>query len=104
MKNIVYLLFLDLVEWFSLENGHQMRYTQEVKQFWKVGGKLFKGNFLRFMGGWKNQGQASLGNFHPSASSVNFIVPDRKPWRGKIMFIRKRARHLRRHDYGHFKR
>lgn len=79
MKNIAYILFLDLVAWFSLENGHQMRYTEEVKQFWKVGGKLFKRKFRRFMGGWKNQGQALLGHFHSSASVKNFIVPDRKP-------------------------
>lgn len=50
MKNNAFLLILDEVEWFSLENGHQMRYTDSVKQFWRVREQLFKGKFLPFMG------------------------------------------------------
>ena len=36
MQNIAYLLFMDLVEWHSLDNSYQMRYSEDVKQFWRV--------------------------------------------------------------------
>ncbi|CAG2244993.1 unnamed protein product [Mytilus edulis] len=62
MNNIAFLLFSDVVEWFSKSNTHAMRYSQDVKQFWKVGHELFKGKFLRFMAGWKNQGQEAKGH------------------------------------------
>lgn len=77
MTNIAYLLFIDVVEWFSNENTHQMRYSDEVKQFWRIGLKLFKGKFLRFMGGWKNQGQNANGCTKPEDSVINFAVPHR---------------------------
>ncbi|XP_071137033.1 uncharacterized protein [Mytilus edulis] len=78
MNNIAFLLFSDVVEWFSKSNTHAMRYSQDVKQFWKVGHELFKGKFLRFMAGWKNQGQEAKGHTKPDESVINFAVPDRK--------------------------
>ena len=51
LTNIAFLLFLDVVEWYSVENTHCMRYTDEVKRFWNIGLKLFKGKFLRYMSG-----------------------------------------------------
>ncbi|VDI80060.1 Hypothetical predicted protein [Mytilus galloprovincialis] len=78
MNNIAFLLFSDVVEWYSKSNTHAMRYSQDVKQFWKVGHELFKGKFLRFMAGWKNQGQEAKGHTKPEESVINFAVPDRK--------------------------
>ena len=83
MSNIAYLLFLDIVNWFSTKTTTQMRYSDEVKRFWRVGLKLFKGKFLRFMSGMKNSGQqdidvTSQNTYKASESLVNFAVPDRK--------------------------
>jgi hypothetical protein len=44
LDNICYLLFLDVVEWFSKPTTAQMRYFQnETRQFWEVGYGLFRG-------------------------------------------------------------
>ena len=56
-----YLLFLDVVQWFSNSHTHSMCYSETVKQFLNIGRKLFKGTFIRFMGGWKNQEQETRG-------------------------------------------
>lgn len=72
------MLFKDVVTWFSLDNRHKMRYSNEVKKFWRVGLKLFKGRFFRFMSGIKNQGLENRGSFLPDDSAINFAVPDRK--------------------------
>ncbi|XP_060589874.1 uncharacterized protein LOC132745056 [Ruditapes philippinarum] len=74
LTNIAFLLFSDVVNWFTLESSKKMRYSNDVKLFWNIGLKLFKGKFLRFMSGWKNQGQS---NHNPSESSINFAVPSR---------------------------
>jgi hypothetical protein len=47
LHNICYLLFLDIVEWFSCE----------TVKFWQIGYRLFHGKFLRFMSGIRNFGQ-----------------------------------------------
>ncbi|CAG2226539.1 unnamed protein product [Mytilus edulis] len=78
LKNIAFLLFKDVVSWYSLDDSHKMRYSPEVKQFWRVGLKLFKGRFLRFMSGMKNQGQDIQRHLNPEDSAINFAVPDRK--------------------------
>ena len=49
LNNICYLLFLDLVEWFSCKNTSRMRYRPETIKFWQIGFRLFHGKFLRFM-------------------------------------------------------
>ena len=77
---IAYLLFKDIVEWYSLDQSTSMRYSPEVKKFWRVGFKLCKGRFLRFMCGMKNQGQD--GCLQPSESAINFVVPDKKSLEG----------------------
>ena len=43
LNNISYLLFLDIVQWFSNSHTHSMCYSETVKQFWHNGRKLFKG-------------------------------------------------------------
>ena len=60
-----------------------MRYTDEVKRFWRVGLKLFKGKILCSMSGMKNRGQQDIdetvqNTYKTSESLVNFAVPDRK--------------------------
>lgn len=60
-----------------------MRYGEEVKEFWRIGLRLFHGRFLRFMGGPKNRGQilhkqASPGSYQPEEASINLVVPDRR--------------------------
>jgi len=83
MRNICYLLFLDLIEWFSVSdrNTSCMRYIfPETLQFWQIGLRLFHGKFIRFMSGTKNQGQildqtSEKGYFDPACSFINFAVP-----------------------------
>ena len=82
LHNIAYLLFMDIVEWFSSESTSQMRYSEDVKKFWRVGLILFKGKFLRFMSGMKNKGQLTDEHvncriYKPFESKVNFAVPNR---------------------------
>ena len=43
LNNISYQLFLDTVQWHSLSDKRLMRYSNEVKRFWALGYKLFKG-------------------------------------------------------------
>ena len=83
LDNICYLLFLDVVQWFSSSQTSQMRYFQEeTLNFWKVGYRLFHGKFLRFMGGPRNSGQIITGDKEeryclPQNSKVNFAVPSK---------------------------
>ena len=53
-----------------------MRYSEEIKFFWKSGLRLFHGRFLRFMSGPKCTGRNIDSSAHNS--KINFIVPDRK--------------------------
>ena len=83
LDNICYLLFLDLIEWFSAEshNISRMRYKYpQTIQFWEVGMRLFHGKFIRFMSGLRNTGQvinqmSEKGYYDPSTSKINFAVP-----------------------------
>lgn len=77
LSNVAFLLFKDVVEWYSIDDTRQMRYSAEVRQFWRIGLKLFKGKFLRFMSGMKNKGQDVSRLISPEESSINFAVPDR---------------------------
>ena len=56
-NSIAYRLFLNVVSWFMNENTTATRYDDVVKRFWRTGLQLFKGKFLRFMSGLKNEGQ-----------------------------------------------
>ena len=82
-QNIGFLLFMDIVKWYATDETSEMRYSSEVKRFWRVGMKLFKGKCLRFMSGLKNKGQVSNSIYVPgkcrsSDSKVNFAVPSRQ--------------------------
>ena len=81
LDNIAFLLFLDIVKWFSEDNSSNMKYLYpETVQFWRIGQKLFHGRFLRFMSGPKNQGQIVQGStyrgvYDTKESNINFAVP-----------------------------
>lgn len=80
MDNICFLLFNDLIEWYSITNTSQMRYQKETVKFWQLGYRLFHGKFIRFMSGLKNYGQildeeAKSGELTAESSRVNFAVP-----------------------------
>ena len=61
LDNIAFLLFLDVVRWLSLEEtATRMRYSDEVKCFWRTGLRLFHGRFLRFMGGPKTRDRSCM--------------------------------------------
>ena len=77
MDNIAFQLFLDVAEWFSLDNTLGMRYSDQVTRFWRMGYKLFHGKFLRFIGGFKNMGETG-NSYNPLDSKINFAVPDVK--------------------------
>ena len=50
----------DVVQWYDLDHPGLMRYSHRVKSFWNIGYKLFKERFVRFMGGYKNQGDGRI--------------------------------------------
>ncbi|XP_070182230.1 uncharacterized protein [Littorina saxatilis] len=80
LNNISFLLFLDVVRFYSEENTSSMRYREETKLFWRTGYHLFHGKFIRFMGGPKNQGQVvdgseTLGVCRSSCAKINFAIP-----------------------------
>ena len=83
LENIAHLLFEDVVQFFSqTDTTTTMRYSTDVKKFWNIGLKIFRGKFLRFMGGPKHRGRIVEGSAHkgqyiPSTAKVNFIVPSR---------------------------
>ena len=74
-NNIAYLLFSDIVNFFSLDSPYSIQYHSETKQFWSLGYKIFKGKFLRFMGGDKISSRTS--DQHNDNNMINFMVPDR---------------------------
>ena len=81
LGNIAFLLFLDIITWFSESNSSKMKYLYpETVQFWRIGQKLFHGRFLRFISGPKNQGQIVQGSTYRGVcdtkeSCINFAVP-----------------------------
>jgi hypothetical protein len=48
---------METVQWFTLTNSSQMRYSEQSMKFWKVGYRLMGEKFALFMGGIKNTGQ-----------------------------------------------
>ena len=81
LDNISFLLWIEVVKWFSCVSTTQMRYTDETKLFWKLGWRLFGKRFVNFMGGFKSHGDtvlkmAEVGKYSPGTSEINFAVPD----------------------------
>ena len=93
VDNIAFLLFLDVVRWFSLEGyTNSMRYSDEITLFWRTGLRLFGGRFVRYMGGPITKGQhtckeAMHGRYIPQDSKVNFRVPDRRVLCDEVKYI-----------------
>ena len=56
LQNIAFLLFCDVISWYSCDNTVLMRYQQVTKMFWRIGEKYFHEKFLLFMGGFKSNG------------------------------------------------
>lgn len=88
IKNIPLLLLLDLAKFVSLKNTSGMYYREQTKRFWSAIYKFGGGAMLRFLSGLKNFAQVCLdkckkGHYDPSASDVNFAVPDLKSVRTK---------------------
>jgi hypothetical protein len=80
MKNIALQLWLEVVKWFASDSTTEMRYSENTKKFWKLGYRLFGGQFVYFMSGSKNRnsvltGQAERGIYSPTTSEINFAVP-----------------------------
>ena len=48
VENICYKVFEDLIQYHSIDNISQMRYEDDVRQFWMIGKKLFHQQFLQF--------------------------------------------------------
>ena len=79
LNNICFWLFLDVVNWFSLENSCTMSYSPDIKLFWCTAEQLFHGKFQRFMTGLKHSGQHKEGILlNPQNSQLNFAVASRK--------------------------
>ncbi|CAH1798622.1 unnamed protein product [Owenia fusiformis] len=75
IENMAFLCFLDVVEWYSHDSTTRMRYKYpSTTKFWRIGWRLFKGKYMRFMAGTKNKGTGSL---DPKSSKINFAVPNR---------------------------
>jgi hypothetical protein len=79
-NNISLRLFMETVQWYTLENASQMRYSNETLKFWKMGYRLLQEKFILFMGGLKNTGQIVAGDSQrgfgdPAKSNINFVVP-----------------------------
>ena len=75
LDNIAFQLFLNVAEWYSLNNTVTMRYDEQCKRFWKLGYKLFHGRFIRFMSGFKNMGQRGCNEnalYNPAHSKKKF--------------------------------
>ena len=93
LKNIAWLLFLDVVDYGDSDNAVGMSYNNRVTVlFWKIGYKLMHGKFLRYCGGFKNQGQVTSGAtekgyYSPENASINFAVPDLKTLQKEETYI-----------------
>ena len=68
-ENIAHDLFMEVVQWHSLEHPGNMRHSEKVKHFWSVGYKLFNERFVRYMGRYKNKGE-----YWPSGIVLNRLL------------------------------
>jgi hypothetical protein len=80
LRNIAFLLWIEVVNWYMLDITSGMRYMDETKKFWKLGWRHFGGKFVHFMSGFKNTsqivfGESTRGQCTPDKSDINFAVP-----------------------------
>jgi hypothetical protein len=57
LTNISFLLFLDVVRWYSLPRTSMMTYKDDTMKSWRVIYRLFHGKILRFLSGLKSTGR-----------------------------------------------
>ena len=84
--NISYLLFEDVINWFTCDDIQGMTYSKDVRLFWATGQKLMKNKFLEFMRGpsFKDAGRVDLRQpLKPESTEINFAVPARQNLVGK---------------------
>lgn len=62
LDNIAYLLWIEVLKWYTMANTSSMRYSDQTKKFWKLGWRVFGGKFINFMSGYKNTSQVVLGD------------------------------------------
>ena len=74
-NNLAYRLFLDVLNFYNTRNIHATRYDEKTKRFWMLGFRLFRGKFIRFMGGLKSTNSDQT-KTSPLDSDINFLVPD----------------------------
>jgi hypothetical protein len=96
-NQIAYLLFVDVIRLLASNDIRHMRYSDEIKLFWRIGSKLFHGRFLRIM-----SGQKSIAEFlSDHRTPFNFAVPSKPVLQTNQVFqssdikITKYIRHLR---------
>ena len=77
LNNVAFLLFTDVVKWFSCDDTRCMRYSDTTMKFFWLGKKLFGSRFIRFMSGPKNETDFLTGSraLSPSSSKINFACP-----------------------------
>ncbi|XP_052802556.1 uncharacterized protein LOC128232832 isoform X3 [Mya arenaria] len=83
LDNMAFRLWTEVVKWFECRTSTEMRYSEDTKQFWRLGYKLFGARFTNFMGGYKHHGQVVRsetvkGYYSPASASINFAVPNDK--------------------------
>ena len=81
LDTTAFLLWIEVVKWYDCSSTTCMRYTNETKQFWKLGWIMFGKRFVNFMGGFKSHGDTVLkmadrGHYDPKSSEINFAVPE----------------------------
>ena len=75
-ENICYRIFLDLIQWYSLDSSKAMKYDSNVRKFWYLGKRLFHNKFVEYMRGPGNKGQDDS-DFEERSTHINFPVPHR---------------------------
>ena len=68
-ENLAYKLFNDMLHLYSTSDNRSKRYSESTKKCWAIGYKLFKGRFVRFMSGLRDENNCT------SSSRINFVVP-----------------------------
>ena len=83
VANICYKIFEDLIQWHTVDNISQMRYSEDVRLFWLIVKRLFHQKFLQFMHGLAfnptiSEGQVKRGLYDPQVSEINFPLPNKR--------------------------
>ena len=78
------------MDYIATDDVHVKRYNEDVRSFWALGYKLFRGKFIRLMSGPKSQGKLKMNQAKGAAhlqerdSKVNFAVPSISVLRNEV--------------------